>query len=751
MGLFGVALAAGNIDATNKWAWGTNVGWINFNPSHGGVTVYADHVEGYAWGENVGWIRLGSYEGGGSHTYGNTSATDYGVNRDASGHLSGYAWGTNVGWINFDPTHGGATVDPATGSFDGYAWGENVGWIHFKGTATNGDPYNVVTSFRQPGSIQVCKDVVPDDASLWDFTLTGPMPGTKNDLGDGQCHTWSNLDLGSYTLSEATQTGYDTSVNCGSKGSDTDGDITFSLNAGEDVTCTFTNTKHGAIVVEKQTDPDGAAGSFTFSGDAAGTIADDGTIVVSGLAPGTYTSTEADPGPGFELTAITCDDGNSTGNVGTRTATFVLDPDETVRCTFTNAQRSLQVDKTTLWPVGGLVGLGQEVRYLITIQNSGGLTVDPLLLRDEYDPWCLKSRKAEVPPDVHGGSAGFLQWNNLGPLAPGATVTLWVEFTASHACDPAANKAIVQTGGLTFQDEVTLRILESIAFIGGRLFHDEIGDGVHLPAYRGVEGGQASTDGLVYTTNTSGWYSFNLLDPGTYQVTAAPPAGSWWTPTTAETCAATIVNTWDQVFCHFGYWWGLDGPPLDGLVAQQQATLTPVQDTTISGPEPGNHGGEQTLWVRQPGLSSTLVQFDLSGLPAGAEIVWAKLRLYAFTASNPNNRLYVTAYPLSKLWTEGGATWSEAAAGLPWAEAGATGAGDHTAPVGWAWTNTPGWVVFDLDPAVAAGWLADGGSNQGLLVRGEGGINRKVAYWFLSREHGNAAAHPRLVVGYNLP
>jgi len=90
------------------------------------------NLPGYAWGENIGWIRLGSYDGGGSHTYANTSATDYGVNRDAHGNLSGYAWGSNMGWINFNPS-GGVTIDPDTGHFDGYAWGENIGWIHFKG------------------------------------------------------------------------------------------------------------------------------------------------------------------------------------------------------------------------------------------------------------------------------------------------------------------------------------------------------------------------------------------------------------------------------------------------------------------------------------------------------------------------------------------------------------------------------------------------------------------------------------------
>lgn len=139
--------AGGNIDPTDKWAWGTNLGWINFAPTHGGVTVYPDHLEGYAWAENVGWIRLGSYTGGGSHTYDNTSPADYGVNHDGYGRLSGYAWSTNAGWINFAPAHGGVTINRLTGSFDGYAWGETVGWIHFKGTEAIA--YNTVTGWRK--------------------------------------------------------------------------------------------------------------------------------------------------------------------------------------------------------------------------------------------------------------------------------------------------------------------------------------------------------------------------------------------------------------------------------------------------------------------------------------------------------------------------------------------------------------------------------------------------------------------------
>jgi hypothetical protein len=133
------------IDPANKWAWGASIGWINFSPTGGDVTVCADHLEGYAWAENTGWIHLGTVTGCAAHTYSNASAADYGVNLDNSGKLTGSAWSASAGWIRFDPTNGGVTIDPATGSFDGFAWGENVGWIHFKGPASN--PYNVVERF----------------------------------------------------------------------------------------------------------------------------------------------------------------------------------------------------------------------------------------------------------------------------------------------------------------------------------------------------------------------------------------------------------------------------------------------------------------------------------------------------------------------------------------------------------------------------------------------------------------------------
>jgi len=194
-----MVLAAGNIDPTQKWAWGTNTGWINFNPNNGGVTVFDDHLEGYAWSENFGWIRLGTCTGGSPCSYANTSATNYGVNNDGAGNLSGYAWSTNAGWINFDPTGDQRVIiDPLTGDFDGYAWGENIGWIHFQGAT-----YKVNTSWR-PNQSPVA-DAGPDQTVHTDSMVTLDGSGsTDPDASLPLTYQWTQTGGLPVTLSDST-------------------------------------------------------------------------------------------------------------------------------------------------------------------------------------------------------------------------------------------------------------------------------------------------------------------------------------------------------------------------------------------------------------------------------------------------------------------------------------------------------------------------------------------------------------------
>src|SRR5205085_1552245 len=143
--------------------------------------------------------------------------------------------------------------------------------------------------------------------------FTGDAAGS---IGSGGTITVNNLVPGTYRSTESDPApGFDlTGMTCDD--GDSAGDSAaktgrFDQRRGGTVRCTLTNTQRGTIVVKKVTNPVGAPGSFTFTGDAAGSIGDGGTITVNNLAPGTYSSTESDPAPAFDLTGISCNDGAS--------------------------------------------------------------------------------------------------------------------------------------------------------------------------------------------------------------------------------------------------------------------------------------------------------------------------------------------------------------------------------------------------------------------------------------------------------
>jgi hypothetical protein len=236
-----------------------------------------------------------------------------------------------------------------------------------------------VTNSADPAAARVQKTTAPTSSGLWTFTLTGPgglsetLTNVQANAGYVDFASALDVDGGTYTITETPQSGYDLTGVTGNIGgnsarvstSTSSKTCSFTLDlttdSGKTLSCTFTNTQRGTIIVKKVTNPAGASGSFTFSGDAAGSIGDGQTITVGNLVPGTYTSTESDPTPAFDLTGISCDDGSSatasTVSLATRTATFKLDPGETVTCTFTNRQRGhAKVIKT----VGGNAPSGSQ-------------------------------------------------------------------------------------------------------------------------------------------------------------------------------------------------------------------------------------------------------------------------------------------------------------------------------------------------------------------------------------------------------
>ncbi|MCX6789404.1 MAG: carboxypeptidase-like regulatory domain-containing protein [Candidatus Gribaldobacteria bacterium] len=122
----------GTVNSTNKYAWGENMGWINFAPTdnsgYAGITITKTAITGYAWSPQYGWINF------------NPTNSGQGVLNNCSGELSGYAWVSELGWLNMS----GVVINSA-GKFTGAAGATSttVGRVNF-----DCDNCNVITDWR---------------------------------------------------------------------------------------------------------------------------------------------------------------------------------------------------------------------------------------------------------------------------------------------------------------------------------------------------------------------------------------------------------------------------------------------------------------------------------------------------------------------------------------------------------------------------------------------------------------------------
>jgi hypothetical protein len=171
------SLAATTIDSANKYAYGANLGWLDWTGDTINGAVIGEYVcAGDIYSANVGWINLGSGAPTNGIYYQNLFANDFGVNQDGLGNLSGYAYGANIGWINFE-TNGAPKVDLASGKLSGYVWSANCGWI----SLSNAVAY-VQTDTLQQGAL--APDGLPVAWLLANFGTTN-VSVTADADGDG--------------------------------------------------------------------------------------------------------------------------------------------------------------------------------------------------------------------------------------------------------------------------------------------------------------------------------------------------------------------------------------------------------------------------------------------------------------------------------------------------------------------------------------------------------------------------------------
>lgn len=123
-------LCAGTtIEATNKFSYGANVGWMDWRGNTNNGAVIGEYVcSGSLYAANIGWISLGNGTPVNGIQYQNISSNDFGVNHDGLGNLRGYAYSANVGWINFE-SNGAPRVNLTSGKLSGSIYSANCGWI----------------------------------------------------------------------------------------------------------------------------------------------------------------------------------------------------------------------------------------------------------------------------------------------------------------------------------------------------------------------------------------------------------------------------------------------------------------------------------------------------------------------------------------------------------------------------------------------------------------------------------------------
>ncbi|MDB6066670.1 MAG: hypothetical protein JWR26_2878 [Pedosphaera sp.] len=177
LGLMSPVRAGSTIDPIHRYAYGANVGWIDWRGDTTNGAVLGEYVcSGYLYSANVGWINLGSGSPANQIRYQNLPGTDFGVNHDGAGNLSGYAYGANIGWIQFE-TNGAPKIDLLTGRLSGSVYGANVGWI-----SLNNAYAFVQTDTLSPGILDV--NGLPIAWELSNFGVTGIDPNADPD-GDG--------------------------------------------------------------------------------------------------------------------------------------------------------------------------------------------------------------------------------------------------------------------------------------------------------------------------------------------------------------------------------------------------------------------------------------------------------------------------------------------------------------------------------------------------------------------------------------
>ncbi len=376
----------------------------------------------------------------------------------------------------------------------------------------------------EPGHIIVNKVTNPSGATTtFSFNATG-TGYTNFTLTDTQAPNDQTLNAGTYSVGETLPSGWtQSSATCVSSNQDTETPGNISLQNGETVTCTFTNTQDGRIIVDKVTDPAGSTQSFAFTTTGTGfngfSLTDTATPNNQVVAPGAYTLSET-PVSGWTQTSAVCDQGETPGSLD-------VGAGETVTCTFTNTLQggTLIVQKTTL-------PAGDDTDFSIMATGTGSITGGGAgMISDDTDKsYSVTAGTYSVTETIPDG------WNQTSNTCTNVVVSAG----ETETCVITNTKR-----GTLIVDKVTLPAGASTTF------------SIMATGNGTITGGGAGT----VTDANSKTYE---VTPGTYSVSETIPTG--WTQTSntctgvvvspgeTETCTITNTEIVEVQYCSPGYW-----------------------------------------------------------------------------------------------------------------------------------------------------------------------------------------------------
>lgn len=420
----------------------------------------------------------------------------------------------------------------------------------------------ITNTYVPPGTIVIVKKTIGDNG---EFSFTSERLGnftlTTEDGSDRK--SFSDLEPGTYAVSEdeLSEGWRNTDASCDNDNSPS----SITLNSGETVVCTFTNTKDGRIIVKKVTDPTGQEQSFDFSANYTKegfSLVDGGQNDSGFLQPGTYSVSESTL-EGWRLTTECSDDSNP--------SEIDLAAGETVTCTFTNAKdATLTIIKKTDEASGD-----GTFSFNVTGQKSFTLTTDGGTVTSK--PISLASGTYDVTEDAQQG---------------------WALSDVSCKYDGESVGEVIPAGGETIKvdsgDSVTCTFTNTtrgVLIVKKTLVNDNGGNKAVTNFSFTINGGEAASFEEDGQNNI-------IVQPGTYTIAEASAEGY---ATTYENCSKITIGAGETATCTITN---------DDIAA---ATPTPTPTPTPSSGGGGGGGGSFNTPVPTPTLTPTPTETSGSG------------------------------------------------------------------------------------------------------------------------------------------